>query len=85
MSKKKKKASATKKTGNTAWKKEIKQEQNYICPVCGKVGTDQSMNIHHCLPKSKKGKSTKENCCGVHIECHKWIHKVFGNRFYDPR
>lgn len=68
-----------------AWKKAIKESQDYICPVCGKIGTDETLNIHHCLPKAKKGRSTPENCVAVHVTCHRWIHKTFGLRFYDPR
>lgn len=67
------------------WKHDIKVFQCYICPVCGKRGTDESMNIHHCRNRCKGGRSTKENCVAVHKLCHKWIHDTFGNKYYDPR
>ncbi len=67
------------------WKHEIKEAQNYICPVCGKKGTDRTMDIHHCKNKCKGGKSTKENCVAVHKTCHSWIHKIYKNKYYDPR
>jgi len=69
-----------------AWKKEIKQSQNYICPVCGKRGTDKTLDIHHCLPKAKHGNNSLENCVAVHRDtCHKWIHETYGLSYYDPR
>ena len=68
-----------------SWKKQIKIEQNYICPVCGLKGTDRSMDIHHCLPVSAGGLTTRENCVAVHRTCHQWIHEEYGNEYYDPR
>lgn len=86
MSRKKKKSSSPRPKGpKQDWKHNIKVSQNYICPVCGKEGTDYTMNIHHCKNRCKGGKSCKENCVAVHIECHKWIHKTYGNKTYDPR
>lgn len=70
---------------SSAWKQQIKIDQNYVCPECGKTGNDNSMNIHHCLPKCKGGKNTPENCCAVHITCHRRIHEEHGLHFYDPR
>jgi 5-methylcytosine-specific restriction endonuclease McrA len=68
------------------WKKAIKQSQDYICAVCGKKGTDQTLDIHHCKAKSKGGNNSKENCVAVHRRtCHKWIHETYGNNTYDPR
>jgi 5-methylcytosine-specific restriction endonuclease McrA len=68
------------------WKREIKQEQDYICPVCGKKGTDKTLDIHHCKNKCEGGRNTRENCVAVHRStCHKWIHETYGNDYYDPR
>jgi len=39
----------------STWKKQIKEEQNYVCLICGEVGTDQSLNIHHKKAKSRGG------------------------------
>lgn len=78
---------AKKKRGSkNGWKKEIKVSQNYICAVCGKPGTDRTLNIHHCINKSRGGNNSPKNCVAVHeYPCHKWIHKTFGNNYYDPR
>ena len=68
------------------WKEEIKKDQNYICAVCGKPGTSQTLDIHHCINRCHNGKNTKENCCAVHKKtCHVWIHQTYGNKYYDPR
>lgn len=67
------------------WKTALKKEQDFICPVCKKKGDKSTMNIHHCLPVSKGGKTNKENCVAVHRTCHEWIHKTYGTRYYDPR
>ena len=83
MAKRKRRVS-TNKPIKQDWKHEIKVSQDYICPVCGLRGTDYTLNIHHCKNRCKGGKSTKENCVAVHIECHKWIHKVYRNKEYRP-
>lgn len=67
------------------WKHDIKVSQDYVCPVCGNKGTDRTMSIHHCKNKCRGGNNTKENCCAVHIQCHRWIHENYGNKYYDPR
>ena len=70
----------------TAWKKAIKISQNYICPVCGKKGTDQTLDIHHCKNKCRGGNNSKQNCVAVHrATCHRLIHKRYGNEYFDPR
>jgi 5-methylcytosine-specific restriction endonuclease McrA len=86
MSKRSRRKRSKSKKTKYNWKKEIKVSQDYICAVCGKKGTDQSLDIHHCKPKSRGGRNTAENCCAVHrATCHKWIHETYGLKFYDPR
>lgn len=69
-----------------AWKKQIKINQDYICPVCGKKGTDKSLDVHHCKNKSRGGDNSLSNCVAVHkVPCHRWIHETYGNQYYDPR
>jgi 5-methylcytosine-specific restriction endonuclease McrA len=88
MSKRRRKGSKTsqskanKKRSN--WKKQIKIDQNYICPVCGKVGTDRTMDIHHCKNKSRGGGNQRSNVVAVHKTCHAWIHETYGNNYYNP-
>lgn len=65
------------------WKKEIKESQNYICPVCGKKCNDRTMNIHHMRPKCKKGGNSKENTVGWCLECHRAYHQKYGTRISD--
>lgn len=66
------------------WKHEIKEAQNYICPVCGKKGTDKTMDIHHTLPVCRNGRNTKENCVAWHkTPCHRDYHKKYGTKISD--
>lgn len=83
--KKKKSTTAVPKIPKQDWKHDIKESQDYICPVCNQKGTDHSMDIHHCKNKCKGGNNSKCNCVAVHKKCHKWIHQEYGNNFYDPR
>lgn len=73
------------KRGRSKWKKEVKIEQNYICPICGERGTDKSMNIHHIVNKCRRGGNDRSNVVALHIHCHKWLHDTYGNNTYDPR
>ena len=66
------------------WKKEIKESQGYICPVCGKKGTDSSLDIHHMRPRAKKGSNSKGNLVAWHKSpCHSNYHKKYGTRISD--
>jgi 5-methylcytosine-specific restriction endonuclease McrA len=65
------------------WKKKIKQEQDYICPVCGKKGTTRNMNIHHKIAKSHNGTSARNNVVAWHISCHENYHRTWGNQTSD--
>lgn len=65
------------------WKKAVKVEQGYICPVCGKLCDDYTMNIHHKRPKCKGGSSNRNNVVGWCIECHQKYHKKYGVRTSD--
>lgn len=67
------------------WKHEIKVSQNYICPICGKEGTDRSLNLHHIINKCKNGRNTRENCVALHVTCHRWLHERYGNKTVDMR
>lgn len=81
MARKKKKARKTQKVkGNVRSdsKKIIKQEQNYVCPICGKSGTDKTMNIHHKKPRCKGGSSARCNLVAWHIHCHNKYHQDYG-------
>jgi len=65
------------------WKKEVKESQDYICPVCGKKCNDRTMNIHHMRPKCKKGSNSKENAVGWCVECHRSYHEKHGVKISD--
>lgn len=66
-------------------KKAIKEEQLYICFICGEKGTDRSMNIHHKHPKSKGGSSGRHNLVAWHITCHNQYHREYGLRTSDDK
>lgn len=66
-----------------AWKKEIKESQNYVCLICGKKGSNRTLTIHHKIAKSHGGLSTKENTVAWHVWCHKKYHEEYGNRTSD--
>lgn len=65
------------------WKQEVKKEQNYICPICGKKGTDQTMNIHHKRAKSRGGTNARSNVVAWHRWGHQQYHEQHGNRTSD--
>ena len=67
------------------WKHDIKVDQDYVCSVCGLKGSESSLQIHHCKNKCRGGGNTRENCCAVHVRCHRLIHDRYGNNFHDPR
>ena len=69
----------------TKWKYRIKQEQNFECACCHHVFEPNELQIHHIKNRCRGGLSTKENCVGLCIECHKWIHETYGNDYCDPR
>jgi len=47
------------------------------CPLCGRImGRNGSMEEHHLIPKSLKGKET----ITLHKICHQKIHSVFTER-----
>jgi len=60
------------------WRRKIKAEQDYICPVCGKKGTDKTLNIHHKRPKARKGTSVRSNVVAWHKTCHQNYHHRYG-------
>lgn len=48
------------------------EEQNGICPICGKMLTYEESSVDHIIPISKGGsKSDSKNIQAVHIECNK--------------
>lgn len=65
------------------WKKEVKKEQNYICLICGKKGTDKTLNIHHKRAKSKNGGNRRHNVVAWHVWCHRKYHETWGNHMSD--
>jgi 5-methylcytosine-specific restriction endonuclease McrA len=69
--------------GDNNWKREIKQDQDYICPVCGKKGTDKTLDIHHKRAKSHKGTNTRKNVVAWHKTCHQNYHEMWGNKTSD--
>lgn len=66
------------------WKKAIKISQNYICPICGKPGTDSSMDVHHKKPRARHGGNNRENLVSWHKSpCHREYHRKYGLRTSD--
>ncbi len=66
-----------------AWKRQVKEEQDYICPICGKRGTNKTLNIHHKIAKSHNGTNARENIVAWHISCHRDYHQTWGNQTSD--
>ena len=65
------------------WKKAIKIAQGYVCPVCGRLCDDYTMNIHHMIPKCRGGASNESNCVAVCVECHRKYHERYGIAISD--
>ncbi len=54
-----------------------KEQQKGICPICGRIMINgNSINEHHLVPKSLKGKDK----IILHKICHQKIHSVFTER-----
>lgn len=67
-----------------AWKKQVKIDQDFICPVCGKKGTNKTLDIHHKKPKSKKGTNVRDNVVAWHRNtCHRDYHREHGLQISD--
>ena len=66
-----------------AWKKDIKESQDYRCARCGQKGTDKTLNIHHMRCKAHGGASNKQNCIAWHVIFHKLYHQKYGLRTSD--
>jgi len=62
------------------WKRNIKIEQHYICLICGKKGTDQSLTIHHKKAKENGGTNVRSNVVAWHRTCHRRYHEKYGNK-----
>lgn len=57
----------------------MNEPENIIgpCPLCGRdMIAGKSVNEHHLLPKSLKGRETVT----IHVVCHTKIHSVFTER-----
>lgn len=49
-------------------------KKNNPCPLCGReMVPGPSVDLHHLIPKSKKGKDTVY----IHKICHRKVHSVF--------
>ena len=47
------------------------------CPICNReLGDGASVDKHHLIPKSKKGKGAE----WIHVVCHHKIHSVFSEK-----
>jgi len=57
------------------WKRDIKIRQSYICLICGKKGTDKTLNIHHKKAKKYDGTNDPENVVAWHKTCHNRYHQ----------
>jgi 5-methylcytosine-specific restriction endonuclease McrA len=56
------------------WKRCIRKRDGDKCTICGASKT--KLPIHHIIPKSKGGLSTKENLTTLCNSCHNTIHQV---------
>jgi len=45
----------------------------FICPICNRFVPDISIEKHHLVPKSKKGKITIDLCCSCGDAIHQFI------------
>ncbi|MDE2811291.1 MAG: group II intron reverse transcriptase/maturase [Gemmatimonadota bacterium] len=56
--------------------KRIARQQKGLCEVCGDtLFGDESLHIHHRIPKSEGGKDTYKNLALIHANCHHQQHK----------
>lgn len=59
------------------------EDFNYICPMCFKsldITNTNTLTGHHIQPFARGGKTTKDNCLPLHLNCHfddfKLLHSV---------
>jgi len=64
-------------------KRAIKQEQDYICPLCDGKGNDHDMDIHHKQARSKGGSNHRSNLVAWHKKGHREYHQDNGNQTSD--
>ena len=55
------------------YRAKVLEEQDPLCPICGRPIPASQQDEHHLIPKSKKGKITKT----LHRACHRQIHALF--------
>ncbi|MBP5204565.1 HNH endonuclease [bacterium] len=65
------------------WKHDVKERQGFICPICGKKCNETDMNIHHKVPKSCGGETTRDNVVAWCIECHTKYHRRYKTAVSD--
>jgi RNA-directed DNA polymerase len=62
-------------------KRAVLQTQRYRCGRCGILfQPDETIDLHHHVPKEQGGKDTVENLVAVHVHCHHQIHSRRGER-----
>lgn len=50
-----------------------KEADEFHCPICGRLTSEENIENHHLIPKSKKGKETERVC----VSCGDMVHKIF--------
>lgn len=53
----------------------MEEEEEGVCPLCGRP-YGRNTNLHHLIPKSKKGTEVVR----LHVICHTKIHSVLSER-----
>lgn len=65
------------KSGISQWDKtrgELLKKCNSVCAVCGQlIEPGDALEMHHIVPKSKKGSNLKHNLMALHRECHRQV------------
>ncbi len=68
---------------NNKFYSKIYDRQRYSCPVCKQnlIESEEGIQLHHIIPKSKNGSDDSRNLVYLHQSCHYKIHQ---NRFNTP-
>ena len=54
---------------------EAAYRQNYKCPICSQsLFNDETLHLHHIIPKNEGGKDNVKNLMWLHLYCHHKVH-----------
>jgi len=65
--------------------RKMAKNQHYVCRVCGEsLFTDEDIQKHHTVPRSKGGPDTYANLELTHLYCHQQLHGRQGETIASP-